>query len=148
MAHAHSFSGGRCAGMTPVQLDYALGSRQSAQALCDGCPLQAYCIATALVSSDRYSRMGGLTVRERQFLSKQLKSDIGVTRVRDLRQTMQWLQTHPQAITTARLQADEHSRLYKRSQRHRRYVREYLENTDTLTNLAKQQPIVAKPHQQ
>lgn len=110
--------GGFCHGIEPRIQDLMWGTEsvgdvatrramiRTAIAICDQCPMQAECIATGIVSHDRWGVIGGLGLKGRRLLARMAIEDGCPCTPRDTaprEALIRWIRTHPEHVKAARI---------------------------------------------
>ena len=126
---------GNCATAKPRQLDNLLSRKQTAQQLCQDCPLQHHCIAMLLVARDRNSCMGGLNYEERLILHQQLTGVLQQSQL-SASEIVSYLHHHPEVLNYAQDEYRRRQRNKRNSLRSLQYTREYMSGHGTLTTAA------------
>lgn len=113
--------GGFCHGLEPRIQDMMWGTDsagdvatrramiRTAIAICDQCPLQAECIATGIVSHDRWGVIGGLGLKGRRLLARMAIEDGCPCTPRDTaprEALVRWIRTHPGHVKAARIESN------------------------------------------
>lgn len=105
--------GGFCHGIKPRIQDLMWGTEsvgdvatrramiRTAIAICDQCPMQAECIATGIVSHDRWGVIGGLGLKGRRLLARMAIEDGCPCTPREA--LIRWIRTHPEHVKAARI---------------------------------------------
>lgn len=82
--------------------------KSTARILCDMCPIQAECLAQAIISREQHNRIGGVDVKARRLLRHHAEADgldlSDANRYR-IRKLASWLRDHPELVREAREQA-------------------------------------------
>lgn len=113
--------GGFCHGLEPRIQDMMWGTDSAADvatrramirtaiAICDQCPMQAECIATGIVSHDRWGVIGGLGLKGRRLLARMAIEDGCPCTPRDIaprEALVRWIRTHPGHVKAARIESN------------------------------------------
>lgn len=113
--------GGFCYGLEPRIQDMMWGTDSAADvatrramvrtaiAICDQCPMQAECIATGIVSHDRWGVIGGLGLKGRRLLARMAIEDGCPCTPRDTaprEALVRWIRTHPGHVKAARIESN------------------------------------------